>query len=471
MVKEEEKERSDFPEEKQSSQEGVDSSADDAFQKYRNNGLGQRKEALKEGFFQFLSPIFTSPDALTGERVVNPGKVAFAGFGSFLGVLGVLAAVGLTLRSNDPGPPKPQIAALTPVDPPKPSPRQVVDPAKPAPKPIAVKTAPTPVARPAQPRRQGPTAEELRERARRAALDRVRMRQANSRPLEGAEEPRISSSNSPSSKGEGSSPPQLKPTSYGSGGTPQYQSVGYSDPSTYQAQASVQTNQSSQSDSSSNNANGPLKASASETQWSFIPPNNLLHATTKNVVTITGQKKGSFVLAQVAGTVSLDGNPVVPDGAILQGEVVGVDEATGRVSVEFKSVSFGPTRLPMNGAMAFSVEGTSIQEGLAAQVVGQPDYLASDTKSAVGAAGGELADSLGRRTTNNGVGPLGTFSSSQNEGDLETSAQKAVGRAVQTIFNRQTRRSDRNADKAEQRGPSYALPSGREFVVFLSKGL
>jgi hypothetical protein len=125
----------DFPEEKQSGQESADSSADDAFQKYRNNGFGQKKEALKEDFFQFLSPLFTSPDALTGERVVNSGKVAFAGLGSFLTVLGVLGFVGFTLRRNDSGPPKPQVATLAPVDPPKPSPRQVVDPAKPAPKP------------------------------------------------------------------------------------------------------------------------------------------------------------------------------------------------------------------------------------------------------------------------------------------------------------------------------------------------
>ncbi len=461
-----EKQRSDFPEEKQSEQEGADSSADDAFQKYRSNGFGQKKEAFKEGFFQFLSPVFTSPDALTGERVVNPGKVAFAGLGSFLSVLGVLGAIGLTLRSNDPGPQKPQIATLTPVDPPKPSPRQVVDPAKPTPSAPPAKTAPQQASRPTQYRRQGPTAEELRERARRAALDRVRMRQANSGPLRGAQEATLSSSSS-GSQGESSTSPRLQRSSYSGDGSTQYQPVGLSDPSAYQAQASVQTSQ-SQSEPKSN---GALKASASTNQWSFIPPNNVLHATTRNAVTITGQKKGSLVLAQVAGTVSLDGNPVVPDGAMLQGEVVGVDEVTGRVSVEFKSISFGPTTLPMNGAMAFSVESNSIQEGLASQLVGQQDYLASDTSSAFGAAGSELADSLGQRTTNNGVGPFGTFSSSQNEGNLETAAQKAGGRAIATIFNRQTKRADRNAEKIEQRGPSYAVPANREFVVLLTQGL
>jgi hypothetical protein len=465
MAKEQEKERSDFPEEKQSGQEGADSSADDAFQKYRNNGFGQKKEELKEGFFQFLSPVFTSPDALTGERVVNPGKVAFAGLGSFLTVLGVLGAVGLTLRSNDPGPPKTQLATLTPVDPPKPSPRQVVDPAKPTPNPPPVKTVPQQASRPTQYRRQGPTAEELRERARRAALDRVRLRQANSGPLSGAQEATLSSSRS---QDQGTTSPRLQRSSYSGDSSPQYQPVGFSDPSAYQAQASVQT---SQSQSPQPEPNGPLKASASANQWSFIPPNNVLHATTRNAVTITGQKKGSLVLAQVAGTVSLDGNPVVPDGAMLQGEVVGVDEATGRVSVEFKSVSFGPTTLPMNGAMAFSVEGNSIQEGLASQLVGQPDYLASDTSSALGAAGGELADSLGQRTISNGAGPLGTYSSSQYDGGFETAAQKAGGRALATVFNRQTRRADRNAAKVEQRGPSYAVPANRDFVVLLTQGL
>ncbi|MGA7954978.1 MAG: hypothetical protein WCA07_15810 [Gloeobacterales cyanobacterium] len=431
-----EKEHPDFPEEKQSEQEGTDSSVDDAFQKYRSNGIGQKKEEFKEGFFQFLSPVFTSPDALTGEQVVNPGKVAFAGAASFLTVLGVLGAVGLTLRSNDPGPPKPQIATLTPVDPPKPSPRQVVDPAKPAPNPPAVKTAPQQVSRPTQYRRQGPTAEELRERARRAALDRVRMRLANSGPLNGAQEATLSSSRSPR---ESSPSPHLQRSGYNGDGAIQYQPVGFSEPSAYQAQASVKTSQSQPE------PNGALKASASVNQWSFIPPNNVIHAATKNAVTITGQKKGSLVLAQVTGTVSLDGNPVVPDGAMLQGEVVGVDEATGRVSVAFKSISFGPTTLPMAGAMAFSVEGNSIQEGLASQLVGQPDYLASDTTSALGAAGSELADSLGQRSISTGAGPYGSYSSYQYDGSFDTAAQKAGARGVSTVFNRQTSRADRNA--------------------------
>jgi hypothetical protein len=293
------------------------------------------------------------------------------------------------------------------------------------------------------------------------------MRQANSGPLSGAQEATLSSSRS---QDPGSTSPRLQRSSYSGDSSPQYQPVGFSDPSAYQAQASVQTSQTQfpQSDSLSK---GPLKASASTSQWSFIPPNNVLHATTRNAVTVTGQKKGSLVLAQVTGTVSLDGNPVVPDGAILQGQVTGIDEATGRVSVEFKSVSFGPTTLPMNGAMAFSVEGNSIQEGLASQLVGQPDYLASDTSSALGAAGGELADSLGQRTISNGAGPLGTYTSSQYDGGFDTAAQKAGGRAVATIFNRQTRRADRNTAKVEQRGPSYAVPANREFVVLLTQGL
>jgi len=455
-----EQERSEFLEEKQSEQEGANSSAEDAFQKYRSNGFGQKKEEFKEGFFQFLSPVFTSPDALTGEQVVNPGKVAFAGFASFLGVLGVLGAVGFTLRSNDPGPQKPQIATLTPVDPPKPSPRQVLDPVKPTPNPPAVTTAPQQVSRPAQYRRQGPSAEELRERARRAALDRVKMRLANSGPLSGAQEATLSSSRS---QGESSTSPRLQGSSYSGDGAIQYQPVGFSESSAYQAQASVQTAQSE--------PNGALKASASANQWSFIPPNNVLHATTKNAVTISGQRRGSLVLAQVTGTVSLDGIPVVPDGAMLQGEVIGVDEATGRVSVEFRSISFGPTTLPMAGAMAFSVEGNSIQEGLIAQLVGQPDYLASDTTSALGAAGGQFADSLGQTTISTGAGPYGTYSSSQYAGSFETAAQRAGARAVSSVFNRQTRRADRNAQKAEQRGPSYALPANREFVVLLTQGL
>jgi hypothetical protein len=455
-----EKHRPDFPEEKQSEQEGAHSSVDDAFQKYRSNGIGQKKEEFKEGFFQFLSPVFTSPDALTGEQVVNPGKVAFAGAASFLTVLGVLGAVGLTLRSNDPGPPKPQIATLTPVDPPKPSPRQVVDPAKPTPNPPAVKTAPQKVSRPTQYRRPGPTAEELRERARRAALDRVRMRQANSGPLSGAQEATLSSSRS---QGEGSPSPRLQRSSYSGDEAPQYQPVGFSSPSEYQASA-----QTTQSESASA---GLFKASASASRWSFIPPNNVIHAITKNALTLTGQKKGALVLAQVTGTVSLDGNPIVPDGAILQGEVMGVDEATGRVSVEFKSISFGPTTLPMNGAMAFSVEGNSIQEGLASQLVRPPDYLASDTSSALGAAGGQFADSLGQTTISTGTGPFGTYNSSQYAGSFETAAQRAGARAVSSVFNRQTKRADQNAQKAEQRGVSYALPANREFVVLLTKGL
>ena len=270
-----EQERSEFLEEKQSEQEGADSSAEDAFQKYRSNGFGQKKEEFKEGFFQFLSPVFTSPDALTGEQVVNPGKVAFAGFASFLSVLGVLGAVGFTLRSNDPGPQKPQIATLTPVDPPKPSPRQVVDPAKPTPNLPAVTTAPQQVSRPTQYRRQGPSAEELRERARRAALDRVKMRLANSGPLSGAQEATLSSSRS---QGESSTTPRLQGSSYSDDGAIQYQPVGFSESSAYQAQASVQTAQSE--------PNGALKASASANQWSFIPPNNVLHATTRGIAEV-----------------------------------------------------------------------------------------------------------------------------------------------------------------------------------------
>jgi hypothetical protein len=202
-----------------------------------------------------------------------------------------------------------------------------------------------------------------------------------------------------------------------------------------------------------------------------IPPNNMIAARTKNTIQLLGAEKGTLVLAQVQGAVKVDGSPVVPDGALLQGEVTGVDAHTHRVTIEFNSISFGPSTIPLSGAKAFAVQGDGVQEGLVAQATGSPDYLGSDVASAVGSGAAEYANSIGQRTTYQGSGPLGGYGTTIQDGDPDTAARRAGARAISSVFTRQTRRSDQNTNKLEQRGPIFVIPSNQNFVIWLTQGL
>ena len=206
-------------------------------------------------------------------------------------------------------------------------------------------------------------------------------------------------------------------------------------------------------------------------RWSVIPPNNMIAARTKNTIQLLGAEKGTLVLAQVQGAVKVNGSPVVPNGALLQGEVTGVDAHTHRVTIEFNSISFGPLTLPLSGAKAFAVQGDGVQEGLVAQATGSPDYLGSYVASAVGSGAAEYANSIGQRTTYQGSGPLGGYGTTIQDGDPDTAARRAGARAISSVFTRQTRRSDQNTNKLEQRGPIFVIPSNQSFVIWLTQGL
>jgi hypothetical protein len=479
--------------------------------KFTRNSFAQRKQSFAAGLKENFAPLFMEQDALSGKSVPNVGKMLAWTTGLVVAVLGVGAAAGINYKLTNTQNEAAKMAATPPeIDPPKPS-VDLVPPEPMTPKEASkAQERVRAVNQRVMQRPQGPTAEELMRRKRQAALARVQMRGANTAPVGGAQDrplpPMAAVPNLPPGSQIFRSPQPI-PASYrnfpaqapispyrvspvGLPSTPpSYGAQGYL-PVSYGGQSPAQTQRGLVTTQNFSEANGGAPLSQEQggdvvpgqgnsarllkggvNRWSVIPPNNMIAARTKNTIQLLGAEKGTLVLAQVQGAVKVDGSPVVPDGALLQGEVTGVDAHTHRVTIEFNSISFGPLTLPLSGAKAFAVQGDGVQEGLVAQATGSPDYLGSDVASAVGSGAAEYANSIGQRTTYQGSGPLGGYGTTIQDGDPDTAARRAGARAISSVFTRQTRRSDQNTNKLEQRGPIFVIPSNQNFVIWLTQGL
>jgi Bacterial conjugation TrbI-like protein len=216
--------------------------------------------------------------------------------------------------------------------------------------------------------------------------------------------------------------------------------------------------------------------------WSLIAPGEVIRAETRSVIQVlnnTSAGQNTPVFAQVKGAIRSDGRVLIPDGATLAGNVIGVDEALGRVRVEFTQLSFGNTSIPLKGATAWTVLRTgntgntsALSEGLPSEATGTPNYVASDAASAVGKAAGSIAQTYGQTSTTSINAFTGTPATVGTvNGDLETSVRRGIASGVASIFDRQVARSDQATSKQESRGPIWAVGAGREFVVYLKEGV
>jgi hypothetical protein len=216
--------------------------------------------------------------------------------------------------------------------------------------------------------------------------------------------------------------------------------------------------------------------------WSLIAPGEVIRAETRSVIQVlnnTSAGQNTPVFAQVKGAIRSDGRVLIPDGAMLAGNVIGVDEALGRVRVEFTQLSFGNTSIPLKGATAWTVLRTgntgntsALSEGLPSEATGTPNYIASDAASAVGKAAGSIAQSYGQTSTTSINAFTGTPATVGTvNGDLDTSVRRGIASGIGSIFDRQVARSDQATSKQESRGPIWAVGAGREFVVYLKEGV
>jgi hypothetical protein len=214
-----------------------------------------------------------------------------------------------------------------------------------------------------------------------------------------------------------------------------------------------------------------------QTPWTLIPPGVMLKAVSRSMIQVakTGGSINTPVFAQVKGAIRVDGQEVIPDGAILNGRVVNVDEALGRIRIEFTSLSIGATSIPLKGAMAWTMSGASaetatISEGLEADQGGLPNYFATDARAGIGQGAQSIAQTLGQTTTTtNGV--IGTSSTSSYSGDTTAAVQRGLSQGLSTFLGRQVTRADKATSKQESRGPIWTVQPMTEFVIFLSQGI
>jgi Bacterial conjugation TrbI-like protein len=189
------------------------------------------------------------------------------------------------------------------------------------------------------------------------------------------------------------------------------------------------------------------------------------------------QKSQTPVIAQVQGNVRVDGQVVIPSGALLLGTVIASDPGLGRVRIEIQSVQFGTTTIPVHGAYAWTMYGDNPQtatlaEGIPAEATGMPNHVASDLQAAAGGAFSTFSRTLGQQVTTGVSSAFGTpYSSTFNQGDLSTSAQRAISQGASEFMNRQVRRSDQATAQQTARGPIYRVAPRTQFVVYFTEGI
>ena len=481
--------------------EKQDPELDTEQEKHENNIERFKRRKGSERFFykakeRVIGPIkpwLYEPTALSekGEEL-NTGKLGLLSVAALATVAGVFIVSMYGLRSGQAGPKMsvtpasvPQVASKPPeprLGPPQPQKKLLV------PAPQEIRPAPLP-----PPNSSSPTvpkvdakalAEQRLQEAKAEADKRVSSRQANREPLLGST--RVS--NLPQLP-----PPPISPL----GGRPVIQTVAYNPgQQNLSGQAPVplafrgapggpfptQVSQNIPVSSLAPAQAVPTLQGGVQQNWNLLGPGNLMKAQTRSVIqslkSFSGQSAGqsSPVFAQVMGAVRVDGQVVIPDGATLSGNVVAVDDALGRVRVEFTSLTIGQRSIPLRGASAWTIQNTgstdALSEGLVADVGRTTNPLGTDGTVAVEQAAGSVAQNLGQTTTTT-VNPFtGTpMTISSNTGDLENTGRRAIAQGVSGFFRRTVERSDRQARAEESRGPILSVPAGREFVVYLKDGV
>jgi Bacterial conjugation TrbI-like protein len=501
--------------------------------------LYKAAEAAKKPFKPFLY----EPVALheKGEEF-NTGKAGLLGGGIAVVTISAFIIGMYGLRNNQTPLPKEAViakantAALAPQPQAPPQPKPVA--ATPTSQPKAMTQAVQAPVGPKQARASVQTsqvdkkalAEQKREEAKASALKRIQARQGNREPLTGSSKssavlgslPPLPPPNaalasrgiragitpvaySPPANQQGQVYPQaqVQAQNQGQAGTPlafrgarsQSASVGVQSnqaaqvPPGYQAQQasnapiqSLPNNQGPGDYGQTAPATVPTLQGGVRQNWSLIAPGEVIRAETKSVIQVlnnTTAGQNTPVFAQVKGAIRSDGRVLIPDGALLAGNVIAVDEALGRVRVEFTQLSFGNTSIPLKGATAWTVLRTgntgntsALSEGLPSEATGTPNYVASDAASAVGKAAGSIAQTYGQTSTTSINAFTGTPATVGTvNGDLETSVRRGIASGVASIFDRQVARSDQATSKQESRGPIWAVGAGREFVVYLKEGV
>ncbi|MBC8122835.1 MAG: hypothetical protein H7Y22_13465 [Gemmatimonadaceae bacterium] len=211
--------------------------------------------------------------------------------------------------------------------------------------------------------------------------------------------------------------------------------------------------------------------------WRLLPPGNLVRVVSRSTIQVgrSNREKQPPVFVQIKGTVKVDGVEVIPDGAVLMGRVVGVDESLSRVSLEFDSLAVGQAEFPVRGASAWTLTGSqeegSISEGLVAEATGKPNYFVSDAASAAGQAASTVARTLGQQSTT-GVGGFGSlYTSSSYSGDLNSSLQRGFSQGLSQMLTRQVSRSDQATGKLESQGAVLTVRANTEFLIYFAKGI
>ncbi len=214
---------------------------------------------------------------------------------------------------------------------------------------------------------------------------------------------------------------------------------------------------------------------------SILPAGQMIQATLISEVRLlqsTGtQQSQTPVIAQVQGNVRVDGQVVIPSGALLLGTVIASDPGLGRVRIEIQSVQYAGTTIPVHGAYAWTLYGDNPQtatlaEGIPADVTGTPNYTASDLQSAAGGAFATFSRTLGQQVTTGVSSTFGTpYSSTFNQGDLSTSAQRAISQGASDFLTRQVRRSDQATAQQTARGSIYRVAARTQFVVYFTEGI
>jgi Bacterial conjugation TrbI-like protein len=214
---------------------------------------------------------------------------------------------------------------------------------------------------------------------------------------------------------------------------------------------------------------------------SILPAGQMIQATLISEVRLLqssgSQQSQTPVIAQVQGNVRVDGQVVIPSGALLLGTVIASDPGLGRIRIEIQSVQFGTTTIPVHGAYAWTMYGDNPQtatlaEGIPAEATGMPNYVASDLQAAAGGAFSTFSRTLGQQVTTGVSSAFGTpYSSTFNQGDLSTSAQRAISQGASEFMNRQVRRSDQATAQQTARGPIYRVAPRTQFVVYFTEGI
>ncbi|WP_218080896.1 hypothetical protein [Anthocerotibacter panamensis] len=448
----------------------------------RLDGATSRNRTYQRFHEKYLKPVFYRKNALDDQYYLDTTRVSFFGIALLIFLVVVAGFALFSLRSSTTAP-VPTPAATPPVPatsmPAAPSVPTAPPPVPAAPVPATASPftpAISPQATPQPPGRHPPPATSLNsaERAKQEALTVVQLRANNRTPYVGAEvvgavplppDPQLPKieTNTAVPRPQENVPVIANFPVLGSRGL--------------RADALPVTPL-----SSTQEANPSAIAVASQTPqlsasltvgWTLLPPGNWLQLTSKNLLQAVGRRQDkTLFLATVKGEVQLDGRLVIPDGALVQGTLSRLDEALGRVYIQFQSLTVGTRIYPLRGASAWVIGSSGeLAEGLVASIE-SPNYLGADLSTALGTGAAQLSRDFGQSvvTSNNSLTGVPIQTTTQS-GDLSVAGVRAVAQGVSSVFQRQTQRSDADFQRQDSRGAIYTIRPGTVFALYLPEGI